>query len=595
MIPLCLGKDERNNFAPVRLDRRAFSRHIHLVGRTGTGKTTAVHTLLRPLMMEPGRERCSLFVIDPMGGLSHDLLLWMASSRCPDHVRRRLLYVEPARDEFVLPFNPLHAAVGDARYYHVARAVDLILRAWKAQDLSLQPRLMQWSYKALAGLAALGLPIAMSRFLLHPGSPEHQAIVDRIPGEIASHWQAILNARGQEATRILESTRNRFDPIYEAPQTRRMFGLSENFFDVESLIRERRIVIVNVARQGRISGQLGSTIGALIANEVFETAATMSARYGRNSVDPTYLLLDEFQKFVGPDIEDAIPTVRQMGLRLILAHQSFSQLEQGDIDLSNMIWQAQNRLMFANAAEDANLIAEELAKVTFDPMAIKDRRLSLKQLISGYRTEWLESEGHTQTRSDSRSQQSSVGYGRSGSESHRSDAASTRVVSKGDTQKQTDATGTTYADSSSDSRGRHQSLVPIHDTIEEVSSVTYQSFEEHRLHWDRIIRQLRTGVAFGQFVDDDHLYKIHVDYHPVRVTARLRDRVEELLQRNFEQDCFISREEADRREELVRQQLLTAPRIILRTESHSDSGTASPSAADPDCGPSPFNNPARDA
>lgn len=50
--------------------------------------------------------------------------------------------------------------------------------------------------------------------------------------------------------------------------------------------------------------------------------------------------MDEFQKFVGPDIEDALPTVCQMGLRLILAHQSFSQLERGDIDLSNMIWQA---------------------------------------------------------------------------------------------------------------------------------------------------------------------------------------------------------------------------------------------------------------
>ena len=53
----------------------------------------------------------------------------------------------------------------------------------------------------------------------------------------------------------------------------------------------------------------------------------------------TYLWLDEFQNFVGPDIESALPEVRQLALRLILSHQSLSQLKRGDYDLSNMIYQ----------------------------------------------------------------------------------------------------------------------------------------------------------------------------------------------------------------------------------------------------------------
>jgi len=42
-----------------------------------------------------------------MGNLSRDLLHWIASKHCPEHVRERLLYIEPANSEYVLPFNPL--------------------------------------------------------------------------------------------------------------------------------------------------------------------------------------------------------------------------------------------------------------------------------------------------------------------------------------------------------------------------------------------------------------------------------------------------------------------------------------------------------
>lgn len=561
MLPVCLGIDLRNSGQPVYVNVDGLSRHLHAVGATGAGKTVAIHALLRPLMMEP-REKCCLFVIDPMGNLSFDLLRWMASRKCPEHVRRRLVYIEPARSEYVLPYNPLRFATDDNRYYHVARAVDLILRAWKAQDLAMQPRLMQWSYKALCAMAALAFPIGMSRYLLHPGTREHDAILDRMPGDIRHHWAEILGTKGSEATRILESTRNRFDPIYEAPQTRRMFGTNESRFDVERFIRERRIVIVNVAKLGRLPQLLGSTIGSLIANEVFETAFNMATLYGKRSVDPTYLLLDECQKLLSPDIEDALPTCRQMGLRLILAHQSFSQLEQGDIDLSNMIWQARNRLMFANSHDDADIVAAELAKLTFDKRQVKDMRTSLRQLIRGYRVVWLNSETATDSHGDSAVEQRSVGYNRGdGDTSNRDGDTVARARHTGQSHSQT--TGKSHSDSHATSVSRGEHMVPIHDTIEEVSSVTYETFDEHRTDWEQIVRQLETGRAFGTFYDNRHLHEIQIDHDPVEITPRLEARVEELIACNFAQDLFISREEADRLAENERLRLLTPPRIQI--------------------------------
>ncbi|MCA9077361.1 MAG: TraM recognition domain-containing protein [Planctomycetaceae bacterium] len=586
-LPLRLGVDLRNARQPVFVNPDGLSRHLHLVGQTGTGKTTSIQTLLRRLLCEP-RKKCCLFVIEPMGNLSFDLLRWISSRKCPQHVRDRLVYIEPAREDVVMPFNPLRFTTEGNRYYQTARAVDLILRAWTAQDLSQQPRLAQWAYKAMCAMALLDLPIAMSRYLLHPGTEEHKAILRRMPDEITFHWSEILNAKGNEAVRILESTRNRFDIFYEAPPARRMFGTFESRFNCERFIREKKIVIINTAKLGRIPTHLGNTIGSLFANEIFETAYNMATLHGKSSVDPTYLLMDEFQRFVSPDIEDAIPTCRQMGLRLILAHQSFSQLRRGEIDLRSMVWQAANRLMFANSFEDADIIANELATLTFDPMAVKDQRTSLKQLIVGYRREWLRTQGATRTEAESVIDQRSVGFSRNESESRPVQRAQ-GTLSAGTSHSDGHLTGGTRALSSSDSLGEHEVNVPIHETIEEIASKIFTSFEEHRLEWMKIIRQLKTGICFGRFADDDQLYEIMVDYAPVTANPRTDARMQDLIERNFEQDMFISASEADRLAFEDRRRLLAPPRIDFRPD-RPQSGSDDSDDSDSD---GPFRKPRR--
>lgn len=83
-----------------------FRTHMHLIGSTGAGKTSAIHTILQSLMLQTRSEQCCLFVVDPMGNLSHDLLRFISDEKfCPQHVRERLVYFEPARGDVVSPFN----------------------------------------------------------------------------------------------------------------------------------------------------------------------------------------------------------------------------------------------------------------------------------------------------------------------------------------------------------------------------------------------------------------------------------------------------------------------------------------------------------
>ncbi len=323
---------------------------------------------------------------------------------------------------------------------------------------------------------------------------------------------------------------------------------------------------------------ISSTIGALYLNEILETAFKLASTEGRKVVDPTLIVLDEFQRFLGPDVEDAIPTVRQAGLQLVLAHQSFSQLKQGELDLTSMIWQCQNRLFFANSAEDADIIANELAIHKFDPDEVKLAIYQTKQLIAGYRREWLNSVSESSGTSYGSSSQDCIGYSL-GNTMSRTDQSPirTRAVSKNASKSR--AIGSSSSDSSSKSDGKHEQLVPILDTVRELSSVQYRSFDEVRLKWMKIVRQLKTGHCFGKFVDDDKLYRMLVKFEPVHATKRAIERYHELLQRNFEQPCFISREQAELEHEKARQKLLASSKLCIEMNLDAQTPAVSQSAA----------------
>lgn len=560
MIPILLGTDQATN-KNFYLNPDLLRTHLHLLGATGAGKTVAIITLLRQLLMN-SRPKSAVFVIDPMGNLSQDLLLWMANERlCPEHVRERLVYLEPAREGIVMPFNPLLHASNDHLYYQCGRAVEIVLRAWASQNIEEMPRLRQWTFACFFAAAAMGFPISACRYLLRPGNEEHTAMLARLPPELRFMWSEVLSARGNEAIRLLESTRNRLAPFFDSGILRRMFGSTENRLNVPRFIRDRRIVIFNLASQHRLDQHIAHTIGGLAVNEIIQSAMSMSQR----DVDPTYLLLDEFQHFVGNDLYDALPLVRQIGLRLILAHQSFSQLELGDLDLTGIIWQARSRLMFANDADDADRIAHELATLTYDPYKLKEILHTFRQKIVGHRREWLRNtnQGATSSRSidtsESESNSRNQGESRAPGEYRPTKSGGTSSSrDRGRSEKQ--------SDSMSSSEGKSETLVPVHEDFVEISRKTYFSFDEQRIDWAKKIRTKRTGAAFGKFKDDPRLYDLAINHIPIIETPELIENREKLLERNFSQDCFISKEEVERQGEQQRQLLLSGESIVIKSD-----------------------------
>lgn len=567
MRSILIGTDAATG-ADVRIPETAFATHFHLIGGTGKGKTTALHTMLQPLMTNPFEKPC-VIIIDRLGNFSQELLLWMSSRFCTDAVRKRLVYIQAAREDVVATFNPLLHDTPAHGYYKVERATEIILRAWESVNIEAMPRLARWTFNAFSAAAQLGLTIADCVHFLMPGSPYHERLLERLPERLRGEWEEIKNARGQEAMRILDSSRNRLKPYFESDILRRIFGSTENRLDLLRMMEEGRIVLIDLAPRNRLSGQLANTIGALIINEVIATVRSLprGVRYR------TYLFLDEFQNFVGPDLESALPETRQLGLNLVLSHQSFAQLERGDYDLSAMIFAAQSRMIFGVQGEDADILAHEVASLKFDAKRIKDEMYSRRQLIKGHRRERLESSSEADGSSDqfgsSSQQSSSQTKGVSGRPNHR-EPQNSRTDTEGDSRGETRTSGSTHTKT----RGWHESLVPEYDEFMELSSRTFQTFEEQKSEWAREIRKLRTGEAILRLVNDPNLYRVSVkrsapgflgyDMQTLsRKLPQVLERMDRMIEENFQSEFFVPAATVDREIEQRVQALLQGPPVSV--------------------------------
>ena len=521
--------DQRNIF----LDTKTLGTHQHILGATGTGKSTLLVRVLTQLFVGIAAPS-TVFVIDPLGGLAESLVNFIAHPvLCPDSVRQRFIYIQPSLTDYVMPINPLRSADESDLYFRTSRTSDVMLRSGQSHDMTIMLRLRRWLHNCFYSIGALGYPPSAAQFLVRPGTDQHNQLLNQIPPQLQIEWAEIMRAGLRERLTILDSTRNRLNPFFSCPTLNYMLSSTLSNFDVANFMRQKKIVIVNLAPHGKIDSHIASTIGGLMVNEIIQTARNLP----RSVVAPTQLVLDEFQNFVGDDLYDALPETRQIGLQLWLSHQSFSQLENSAVDMRGIVWQARNRFMFANDAEDADMLAHELASLTFDPMELKDKIEVFRQKKIGQEIERLRNYSSTNTTSAALDQTSSV------STNH---GKSYRGGLSSDGQTYNDAKTTVHgtsrksAESAGTSEGWSETLVDQLEDFYEESSRTYFTFDEQMRRWAQKVRKLSTGEAIAKFKDDNEVYHIQCDRLVIPETESLADLKAELLEKNFSnRELFI--------------------------------------------------------
>jgi len=100
---LTLGAHGPFSLLPCRLPLESFDTHMYVEGKTKKGKSKFLeHVAYQLITMEQG---CGL--LDPHSDLVDDLLGYLAPWLDYEEARLRVIYFEPGRDHYLVPFNVL--------------------------------------------------------------------------------------------------------------------------------------------------------------------------------------------------------------------------------------------------------------------------------------------------------------------------------------------------------------------------------------------------------------------------------------------------------------------------------------------------------
>jgi DNA helicase HerA-like ATPase len=104
----------------------ALSAHVYTIGISGSGKSKLLENIVAQLVA--GGRGCG--VIDPHSLLIDDLLAHLVTRQtlADPAIKRRILYVDPSRRDYVIPMNVL--ATPDEPYRVASSVIEAFRRTW---------------------------------------------------------------------------------------------------------------------------------------------------------------------------------------------------------------------------------------------------------------------------------------------------------------------------------------------------------------------------------------------------------------------------------------------------------------------------------
>ena len=256
--------------------------------------------------------------------------------------------------------------------YQVVALMEAIRKVWGQATFQETPRLARWLFNAAYAVVDSKLTLLQTRHLLDTKTnPYRPAITRHITNpDIRAEWEWLSSIKDDKREERTESCFNRIRLFVGHEIIRPIIGQTTRTIDFPAVLSGRKILLVNLARQGMISDNEQQLLGTLIVNELLAAAFARPQEQRK----PFYLAIDEFQHFVTKDICEILDGGRKFGLHLILAHQLLNQLKARDPEVYySTLTNARTKVVFGGMNdEDLDILTRELFTGEFDPDEIKD-------------------------------------------------------------------------------------------------------------------------------------------------------------------------------------------------------------------------------
>jgi hypothetical protein len=336
------SRDDRRLFGIRQADRLA---HCYITGKTGTGKSTLLETLMRTDL----RSGNGFALLDPHGDLAEKV-----QSAVPPERRDDLVYFNVPDTSHILGFNPLAPAAPAARPLLASGLIQAFKKIWAD---SWGPRMEHILRNTL--LTLLDQPEASLADILrlfNDPAFRHVAVGRVGNPSVRDFW---VNEYEQYFWRLraeaIAPIQNKVGAFLAHPILNRILTQPRSSFDLRAIMDEGRILIVNLAK-GRLGEDVSSLLGALLVSHIGSAGLNRANRPEASRRD-FFLYLDEFHTFTTQSLAGMLSELRKYHVGMVLAHQYLAQLDPAILDA--ILGNVGTLICFRVGPADAEILGQE--------------------------------------------------------------------------------------------------------------------------------------------------------------------------------------------------------------------------------------------
>ncbi|HWH60028.1 MAG TPA: TraM recognition domain-containing protein [Terriglobales bacterium] len=361
-------RNDNRLFGIKQRDRLA---HIHIVGKTGVGKSTLLETMISQ-DIEVGR---GFALIDPHGDLAERV--W---NRTTAEQRERIAYLDGPNPTQPFGYNPLRR-VSEAKIPLAASGLlETLRKLWPDAWGVRMEHILRNSLYALLEIDDARLPDILRLFR---DKDFRMRVARQLQNsQVHGFWRHEFESYPYPMrASAVAPIQNKLGAMLSDPTLQRILVSPVEDLHFRSLMDGKRGLIVNLAK-GQLGEDSALVLGSLLVSTI-GLAAFSRAEMPEDEREPFFLYVDEFHNFTTLAFANMMSELRKYGVGLVLAHQHLNQLEP-DIRHA-VLGNAGTLIAFRVGAEDASFLAREF-QPKFDAqdlMALANHDIYLKLMIDG--------------------------------------------------------------------------------------------------------------------------------------------------------------------------------------------------------------------
>lgn len=340
-------------------DRR---RHIYIIGKTGTGKTT----LMRNMVLQDMQAGQGLAVLDPHGDFFEYIL-----ENIPAHRVEDVVVMDPSDQDFPVALNMLEMFDPDQRSLLASGLVDV----FKARfAFSWGPRMEHLLRNIL--LTLLEVPgatlLSVPRILMDRAYERYVVHILEDPVTRQFWDQEFKEMRGNQrlVTEAIAPIQNRIGQFLASPVIRNIVGQAKSTIALDEIMDGGKILLVNLSK-GKIGDDNSAILGSMLISRL-QFAAMMRARVSEEERRDFHVYADEFQNFATANFATILSEARKYRLNLVLAHQYIAQIPEEVRDA--VFGNVGTFISFVCGQSDAHILERE-----FKPVFLENDLMNLEK------------------------------------------------------------------------------------------------------------------------------------------------------------------------------------------------------------------------